>query len=127
MIIISGSCINFERERHKIMELVGELEWGAHNTSKCECYSNGSALGWDFFYLCFDPYFIEKLLEVHPDIEKQEGNMIEQQFVLWLSKHFKNRKLEYYFKLSDIPHENTKGFRLNPDQYRDEKELEKYR
>ena len=53
--------------------------------------------------------------------------MIEQQFLLWLSKHFKRRKLEYYLKLNDVPHGNTKGFRLNPDHYRDEKELEKYR
>ena len=127
MIVISGSCLYFEKERQKIMEFIGELEWGAHTKSKCECSSAGSALGWDFFQLYFDPDFIEKLLEIHPDIEKEEGHMIEQQFVLWLSKQLKKKKMEYYLKLSDVPYEMTNGFRLNPDYYRDDRELEKLR
>ena len=49
--------------------------------------------------------------------------MIEQEFVLWLSKQLKKRKLEYYLKLVDIPYQSTAGFRLNPDYYRDEKDL----
>jgi hypothetical protein len=127
MIVIAGSCLHFEKERQKIMEFIGELEWGAHTKSKFECSSTGSAMGWEFFQIYFDPDFIEKLIEVHPGIEKEEGHMIEQQFVLWLSKQLKKKKLEYYLKLSDVPYESTNGFRLNPDYYRDDKELEKLR
>jgi hypothetical protein len=127
MIVIAGSCLHFEKERQKIMEFIGELEWGAHTKSKFECSSTGSAMGWEFFQIYFDPDFIEKLIEVHPGIEKEEGHMIEQQFVLWLSKQLKKKKMEYYLKLSDVPYESTNGFRLNPDYYRDDKELEKLR
>jgi hypothetical protein len=127
MIVVAGSCLHFEKERQKIMEFIGELEWGAHTKSKFECSSTGSAMGWEFFQIYFDPDFIEKLIEVHPGIEKEEGHMIEQQFVLWLSKQLKKKKLEYYLKLSDVPYESTNGFRLNPDYYRDDKELEKLR
>lgn len=28
MVLISGSCLNFKKEREHIMELLGELEWG---------------------------------------------------------------------------------------------------
>jgi hypothetical protein len=128
-IIISGSTQNFEKERQKIMEVIGELEWGAHTTcSNCEVSSNGSAMGWDFFQIYFDLGFIEKLLEVHPDIKKEEGVMTEQRFVFWLSKQFRNRtKSEYHLKLSDVPYENTRGFRLNPENYRYESELEELR
>jgi hypothetical protein len=127
MIVISGSCINFDKERQKIIEFIGELEWGIHSKSDCECSSNGSALGWDFFQIYFDPEFVEGLLDVYPDIGKEEGNMIEQQFVLWISKQLKKRKLEYHLKLSDVPYEQTQGFRLNPENYRDDSELEKLR
>jgi len=71
MIVISGSCIKFDKEREKIMGYIGELEWGVHTKSNCECSSNGSALGWDFFQLYFDPEFVERLLEVHPTYEKK--------------------------------------------------------
>ncbi len=127
MIVISGSCLHFDNERQNIMEFIGQLEWGAHTKSECECSSTGSAMGWEFFQIYFDPDFIEKLIEVHPDIEKEEGHMIEQQFVLWFSKQLKKKKMEYYLKLSDVPYEMTNGFRLNPDYYRDDKELEKLR
>ena len=127
MIVISGSCIKFDKEREKIMDYIGELEWGVHTKSKCECSSKGSALGWDFFQLYFDPEFVERLLEVHPDIRKEEGNMIEQQFVLWISKQLKKRNLEYYLKLSDVPYDYTQGFRLDPENYRDDSELEELR
>ncbi len=53
--------------------------------------------------------------------------MIQQQFVLWLSKQLKKKKMEYYLKLSDVPYQSANGFRLNPDYYRDDKELEKLR
>lgn len=127
MIVISGSCINFNKEREKIIEFIGELEWGVHTKSNCECSSNGSALGWDFFHILFDPEFVERLLDVHPDILKEEGHMLEQQFVLWISKQFKKRNLEYYLKLSDVPYDTTGGFRLDPENYRDDSELEKLR
>jgi hypothetical protein len=127
MIVVSGSCIDFDKERPKIMEFVGTLEWGAHTKSQCECSSTGKALGWEFFQIYFDPDFVEKLIDIYPDIQKQEGNDIEQQFVLWLSKQMKKSKLEYYLKLSDVPRESTMGFRLNPDAYRDDSELEKLR
>ena len=127
MIVISGSCIKFDKERQKIIEFVGELEWGAHTKSNCECSSNGSALGWDFFQIYFDPEFVESLLDVHPDIRKEEGNIVEQQFVHWISKQLKKRNLEYYLKLSDVPYEYAQGFRLDPENYRDDDELEKLR
>jgi hypothetical protein len=128
MIVISGSCINFEKERQKIMEFIGELEWGAHIRSKCECSSTGTAMGWDFFQIFFDSIFIEKLLDIYPDIEKEEGHMIEQQFAFWFEKQLKKKKkLEYHLKLSDVPYQTTSGFRLNPENYRDDRELETLR
>ena len=127
MIVVSGSCYDFDKERPKILEFIGALEWGAHTKSECECSSIGNAMGWEFFQIYFDPNFVEKLLDVYPDIQKQEGNIIEERFVLWLSKQLKKSKLEYYLKLSDVPYETTKGFRLNPEAYRDDNELEKLR
>ena len=127
MIVISGSCLKFAKEREKIMQFIRELEWGAHAKSNCECSSNGSALGWDFFQIYFDPEFVESLLEVHPDIRKEEGTMVEQQFVFWISKQLKKRDLEYYLKLSDVPYGYTQGFRLDPENYRNDDELEKLR
>jgi len=35
--------------------------------------------------------------------------------------------LEYFLKLSDVPYEPTSGFRLDPEYYRDDSELEKLR
>ena len=109
------------------MEFIGELEWGAHTKSDCEVSSTGKALGWDFFQIYFDQTFVEKLIEVYPDIQKEEGHMLEQEFVSWLSRQLKKRNLEYYLKLVDIPYQNTGGFRLNPEYYRDEKDLEDLR
>jgi len=114
--------------RKKEIELLLFLSSKGTTCSNCEVSCNGSAMGWDFFQIFFDPGFIEKLLEVHPDIEKEEGHMIEQQFVLWLSKQFRNRiKSEYHLKLSDVPYENIRGFRLNPENYRYDSELEELR
>ena len=89
MIVVQGSCINFEKERPKIVEFINTLEMSVHAKAKCECSSSGKALGWDFFYIYFQPDFVEKLLEVYPEIEKQEGNDLEQRFVLWLGKQMK--------------------------------------
>jgi hypothetical protein len=126
-IVISGSCINFNKEREKILEFVGELEWGLHQKTECECSSTGKTMGWDFFQIYFDSEFVEALLQLHPEIEKEEGSIIEQQFAFWLEKQFKKRNLEYYLKLSEVPYESTYGFRLNPEYYRDDKELEELR
>ena len=127
MIIVQGSCIDFNKERPRIMEFIGTLEWAIRAKSKCECSSSGKALGWEFFHIYFDPEFVGTLLDIYPDIQKQEGNDIEQRFVLWLNKQMKKSKLEYYLKLSDVPREVTRGFRLNPEAYRDDNELEKLR
>ena len=128
MIIISGSCIDFEKERPKIMGIIGTLEIATHMKSQCQCYTDGKkTLGWDFFEISVDSDFVEKLRNLYPDIDKQEGNLIEQRFVLWLDKQMKKKKLEYHLKLREVPFEISKGFRLNPKDYRDDSELEKLR
>lgn len=127
IIIVQGSCTDFNTERPKILEFIGSLEWSVHSKGECECSSSGKALGWEFFNISFSPEFVEKLLDVFPEIQKQEGNDLEQRFVLWLAAKMKKSKLQYYLKLSDVPREQTKGFRLNPDAYRDDNELEKLR
>ena len=127
MIIVQGSCLDFEKERPRIMEFIGTLEWGAHEKGKIECSSSGKALGWDFFHIYFDAEFVGKLIDLYPEIQKQEGNDVEQRFVLWLGKQMKKAKLEYYLKLKDVPREAVKGFRLNPEHYRNDSELEKLR
>lgn len=126
-ILVQGSCIDFEKERPKIMEFIGTLELGAHEKGKIECSSSGRALGWDFFYIYFEPDFVEKLLDLYPEIQKQEGNDTEHCFVIWLGKQMKKSKLEYYLKLKDVPREGVRGFRLNPENYRDDSDLEKLR
>jgi|SRR5919107_1303214 hypothetical protein len=128
MIIISGSCIDFEKERPKIMDFIGTLEIAIHMKSQCQCYTDGKkTLGWDFFEISVDSDFVEKLRNLYPDIDKQEGNLIEQRFALWLDKQMKKKKLEYHLKLREVPFEVSKGFRLNPKNYRDDSELEKLR
>jgi hypothetical protein len=128
MIIISGSCIDFEKERVKIMDFIGSLELGTHMKSQCQCYTDGKkTLGWDFFEISVASDFVDKLRNLYPDIDKQEGNLLEQRFVLWLDKHMKKKKLEYHLKLREIPFESSKGFRLNPKNYRDDSEFEELR
>jgi hypothetical protein len=128
MIIISGSCIDYEKERPKIMDFIGTLEIATHMKSQCKCYTDGKkTLGWDFFEISLGSDFVEKLSSLYPDIDKQEGNLIEQRFVLWLDKQMKKRKLEYHLKLREIPFEVSKGFRLNPKNYRDDSGLEELR
>jgi hypothetical protein len=126
-IIISGSCLNFDKERKKIIELIEYLQFSVRSQINCEVSSNGAALGWDFFNIYFDLSLIEKLREHFPEISKEEGITLEQQFVLWLIKQFKKRNMDYHLKLSDIPYENTKGFRLDPNNYRDDNLLEDLR
>src|SRR6476661_4134183 len=104
MVLISGSCQNFNTERNAIMDLIGELEWGAHYESKCECSADGKkVMGWDFFHINIETEFILELAQIHPKILKEEGITIEQQFVLWLDKQFQKRKKKYYLNnLKDL-------------------------
>jgi hypothetical protein len=124
MIVITGSCQNFEEERKKIIDFLGELELGAKMKVECQCYSTGISMGWEFFELCLDPDIVYALYSIFPDIQKEEGSMMEQQFVHWISKQFKRRKMEFFLKLSDVPSEKASGFRLDPENYRDDKLLE---
>jgi hypothetical protein len=123
MVLISGSCLNFRKERDSILEFVGQLEWGCHYQSKFECSSVGKTMGWDFFNLYFEMEFITTLSQVHPKMLKEEGNILEQQFLLWLEKQFKRMKKEYHLKLVETPFEVSKGFRIDPECYRTEETL----
>jgi hypothetical protein len=127
--VLSGSCIDFEKERPKIMHFITTLESAARSQSKCKCYSDGKkALGWDFFLLELDETFVDKLRELYPDIQKQEAGSVEERFALWLNKQLKKMvKIDYHLKLSDVPHEKTSGFRLNPEHFRDKSNLEDLR
>ncbi|MEW5839757.1 hypothetical protein [Nitrososphaera sp.] len=127
-IVVAGSCIDFEKERARIMDFIATLEMGAREKGNVECSSVGKKyLGWDFFYMYFDPGFISLLLDLYPDIEKQEANTTEDRFVIWLNKQFKKKKLEYNLKLSDVPTEQARGFRLDPENYRNDDWMEKLR
>ena len=126
-IVISGSCLNFDKERKRIIELIEYLQFSVSSEINCEVSSNGAALGWDFFNIYFDHSLMEQLIENFPEISEEEGITFEQRFVLWLTKQFKRRNLNYHLKLSDIPYENTKGFRLDPNNYRDDSLLEDLR
>lgn len=126
-IVISGSCLNFDKERKKIIEFIEYLQFSVSSEINCEVSSNGAALGWDFFNIYFDLSLMEQLIVNFPEISGEEGITFEQRFVLWLTKQFKRRNLDYHLKLSDIPYENTKGFRLDPNNYRDDSLLEDLR
>jgi hypothetical protein len=122
MFVLSGSCINFEKERPKIMHFITTLESATRSQSKSKCYSDGKkALGWDFFLLEMDEIFVEKLRDLYPDIDKQEAGSMEERFALWMNKQLKKMtNMDYHLKLSDVPQEKIKGFRLNPEHFRDE-------
>ena len=127
--VLSGSCIDFEKERPKIMHFITTLESATRSKSKSKCYSDGKkALGWDFFLLEMDEIFVDKLRDIYPDIEKQEAGSMEERFALWMNKQLKKMaNMDFHLKLSDVPQENTKGFRLNPEHFRDETNLEDLR
>ncbi len=127
--VLSGSCIDFEKERPKIMHFIATLESAARSQSKCKCYSDGKkALGWDFFLLELDENFVDKLRDLYPDIQKQEAGTVEEQFALWMNKQLKKTaNTDFHLKLSDVPQEKTKGFRLNPEHFRDKTSLEDLR
>ena len=71
-IIMTGSCLNFEIERPKIMEFLKSLENEVHlNHNYCKCYANGKkTLGWDFFDIAVDLRLVQRLIEIHPEIDK---------------------------------------------------------
>ena len=120
-IIINGSCINFDKERPKIMEYLGSLQKEVHMDSiYYKCYANGKkTLGWDFFHVALDLRLVQRLIEIHPEINKQEAASIEERFVLWLHAKFRKRKLDYHMKVSEIPYESVTGFRLNPNDFQE--------
>ena len=111
------------------MRFITTLETATRSQSKCKCYSDGKkALGWDFFLLEMDEIFVEKLRVIYPEIEKQEAGTMEERFALWMNKQLKKTtKLDFHLKLSEVPQENTKGFRLNPEHFRDNTDLEDLR
>jgi hypothetical protein len=76
-----------------------------------------------FFNLYFEMEFITTLSQVHPKMLKEEGNILEQQFLLWLEKQFKRMKKDYHLKLVETPYEVSKGFRIDPEYYRTEETL----
>lgn len=122
-LVISGSCINFNKERIRIIEHINELELISHAKTDYEVSSEGSYLGWDFFRIYVEQNFVERISELFPEMQKEVGVTLEQRFVIWLSKRFKKRKLDYYLKLEEIPYEKTLGFRLDPENYRNEEDL----
>jgi aspartate 1-decarboxylase len=126
---LSGSAINFEKERPKIMHFMTTLESATRIKSKCKCYSDGKkALGWDFFLLEMDEEFVDKLRDIYPDIEKQEAGSMEERLALWMNKQLKKMMgIDFYLKLKEVPQEQVKGFRLNPEHYRDNMDLEDLR
>ena len=128
-IIMTGSCINFDRERPKIMDFLRSLEKAVHlDNNYCRCYSSGKkTLGWDFFEISVDSRLMNRLIEIHPEINKQESASVEERFVLWLHAKFKKSKLNYYLKVNEIPYESVGGFRLNPKDFRDVEDMENMR
>jgi hypothetical protein len=129
MFVLSGSCIDFDKERPKIMHFVSTLESATRTQSKCKCYSDGKkALGWDFFLLEIDGMFVDKLRDIYPDIEKQEAGSMEERLALWMNKQLKKvADMDFHLKLKDVPQENIKGFRLDPEHFRDKTNLEDLR
>jgi cell division protein 48 (CDC48)-like len=127
--VLSGSCTDFEKERPKIMHFMTTLESATRIKSKCRCYSEGKkALGWDFFLLEIDEKFVDKLRDIYPDIGKQEAGSMEERLALWMNKQLKKMMgIDFYLKLRDVPQEQVKGFRLNPEHYRDNTDLEDLR
>ena len=128
-IIITGSCHNFEIEHQTIMEFLKSLEKEVHlNHNYCKCYANGKkTLGWDFFDIAVDLRLVQRLIEIHHEIHKQEAASLEGRFALWLQAKFKKTKHDYHLKVSEIPYEPVSGFRLNPNDFRDKGDLENLR
>lgn len=128
-IIMTGSCLNFEIECPKIMEFMKSLEKEVHlNHNYCKCYANGKkTLGWDFFDIAVDLRLVQRLIEIHPEIDKHEAGSLEERFVLWLHAKIKKTKLDYHLKVREIPYEAVNGFRLNPNDFRNKEDMENLR
>lgn len=128
-IIITGSCLDFEKERPRIVEFLKLLENEVHlNHDFCKCYTNGKkTLGWDFFDIAVDLRLVQRLKEIHPEIDKQEAASLEERFALWLHAKIKKRKLDYHLKVREIPYESVSGFRLNPNDFRNKEDMENLR
>jgi len=128
-IIITGSCLDFEKERPKIVEFLKLLESEVHlNHDYCKCYANGKkTLGWDFFDIAIDLRLLQRLIEIHPEINKEEAASLEERFALWLHAKIKKRKLDYHLKIREIPYEEVSGFRLNPNDFRNKEDMENLR
>ena len=128
-IIITGSCLDFEKERPKISEFLKLLENEVHmNHHYCKCYTNGKkTLGWDFFDIAVDLRLVQRLIEIHPEINKEEAASLEERFALWLHAKIKKRKLDYHLKVREIPYEAVSGFRLNPNDFRNKDDMENLR
>jgi hypothetical protein len=128
-IIITGSCLDFEKDRPKIVEFLKLLENEVHlNHDYCKCYANGKkTLGWDFFDIAVDLRLVQRLIEIHPEINKQEAASLEERFALWLHAKIKKRKLDYHLKVREIPYEAVSGFRLNPNDFRNKEDMENLR
>ena len=128
-IIITGSCLDFEKERPRIVEFLKLLESEVHlSHDYCKCYTNGKkTLGWDFFDIAVDLRLVQKLKEIHPEIDKQEAASMEERFALWLHAKIKKRKLDYHLKVREIPYEAVSGFRLNPNDFRNKEDMENLR
>jgi hypothetical protein len=129
MFVLSGSCIDFEKERPKLVHFIATLEAATHSQGKYKCYSDGKkALGWDFFLLEMEEVFVDKLRDIYPDIEKQEAGSMEERFALWMDKQLKKTTdMDFHLKLSDVPQEKIKGFRLDPEHFRDKTNFEDLR
>ena len=128
MITFSGSSLDFEKERTKIIEFTSMLETATHTKSECKCYTDGKkALGWTFFRLEIGRALADKLIDLYPDIKKQEAGTPEGRLALWVNKQLKKMKIDSHLKLSDVPQEQVKGFRLNPEYYRDKMDTEDLR
>jgi len=128
-IIITGSCLDFKKERPKIEEFLKLLENEVHlNHNYCKCYANGKkTLGWDFFDIAVDLRLVQRLIEIHPEIDKQEAASLEERFALWLHAKIKKRKLDYHLKVREVPYEAVSGFRLNPNDFRNNEDMENLR
>ena len=128
-IIITGSCLDFEKEGPKIEEFLRLLENEVHlSHNYCKCYANGKkTLGWDFFDIAIDLRLVQRLIEIHPEINKQEATSLEERFALWLHAKIKKRKLDYHLKIREIPYEAVSGFRLNPNDFRNKEDMENLR
>ncbi|HEU4605021.1 MAG TPA: hypothetical protein VFS46_02160 [Nitrososphaera sp.] len=125
---LSGSCMDFEKERPKLVDFMATLESAAHGKSRYRCFADGKkTLGWDFFMLEMDQQFVEKLRDVYPDIDKQEAGTTEERLALWMNKQLKKMKMDFHLKLKDVPQEKVKGFRLNPEHFRDKTDVEDLR